>query len=130
MQQNAVLKDMYANYFRVGSVLNSGTVNNSSIKALILREFNSITCENEMKPDATLVQSGSTNTNIRVSLNRAASILNFCAQNNIAVRGHYTGLAQPDTSMVFQRQFPGQRKLGFPISYGPAFGKLHKKYVC
>lgn len=85
---NAVLKDMYANYFRVGSVLNSGTVNNSSIKALILREFNSITCENEMKPDATLVQSGSTNTNIRVSLNRAASILNFCAQNNIAVRGH------------------------------------------
>ncbi|HOM02800.1 MAG TPA: endo-1,4-beta-xylanase, partial [Acetivibrio sp.] len=76
------------NYFRVGSVLNSGTVSNSSITAMILREFNSITCENEMKPDATLVQSGSTNTNIRVSLNRAASILNFCARNNIAVRGH------------------------------------------
>jgi GH35 family endo-1,4-beta-xylanase len=85
---NRVLKDIYANYFRVGSVLNSGTVNNSSIRALILKEFNSITCENEMKPDATLVQSGSTNNNIRVSLNRAASILNFCAQNNIGVRGH------------------------------------------
>ncbi|WP_265443630.1 endo-1,4-beta-xylanase [Acetivibrio straminisolvens] len=85
---NRVLKDIYANYFRVGSVLNSGTVNNSSITAMIIREFNSITCENEMKPDATLVQSGSTNTNIRVSLNRAASILNFCARNNIAVRGH------------------------------------------
>lgn len=85
---NVGLKDMYANYFRVGSVLNSGTVNNSTITAMILKEFNSITLENEMKPDATLVQSGSTNTNIRVSLNRAASILNFCAQNNIAVRGH------------------------------------------
>ncbi|ODM25233.1 glycoside hydrolase [Clostridium sp. Bc-iso-3] len=85
---NAGLKDMYANYFRVGSVLNSGTVTNSTITAMILREFNSITHENELKPDATLVQSGSTNSNIRVSLNRAASILNFCAQNNIAVRGH------------------------------------------
>ena len=85
---NRVLKDIYANYFRVGSVLNSGTVSNSSITAMIIREFNSITCENEMKPDATLVQSGSTDSNIRVSLNRAASILNFCAKNNIAVRGH------------------------------------------
>ena len=82
------LKDIYANYFRVGSVLNSGTVNNSTITAMILKEFNSITHENELKPDATLVQSGSTNTDIKVSLNRAASILNFCAQNNIGVRGH------------------------------------------
>ena len=85
---NVGLKDMYANYFRVGSVLNSGTVTNSTITAMILKEFNSITHENELKPDATLVQSGSTNTNINVSLNRAASILNFCAQNNIGVRGH------------------------------------------
>ncbi|MDQ2087071.1 endo-1,4-beta-xylanase [Herbivorax sp. ANBcel31] len=82
------LKDIYANYFRVGSILNSGTVTNSTITAMILREFNSITHENELKPDATMVQSGSTNTNINVSLNRAASILNFCAENNIAVRGH------------------------------------------
>lgn len=82
------LKDIYANYFRVGSVLNSGTVNNSTIRAMMLKEFNSITHENELKPDATLVQSGSSNTDIKVSLNRAASILNFCAENNIAVRGH------------------------------------------
>ena len=82
------LKNIYANYFRVGSVLNSSTVNNSTIRATMLKEFNSITHENELKPDATLVQSGSTNTDIKVSLNRAASILNFCAENNIAVRGH------------------------------------------
>lgn len=85
---DAGLKDMYANYFRVGSVLNSGTVTNSTITAMILKEFNSITHENELKPDATLVQSGSTNTNINVSLNRAASVLDFCARNNIGVRGH------------------------------------------
>ena len=36
---------------------NSGTVNNSTITAMILKEFNSITHENELKPDATLVQS-------------------------------------------------------------------------
>ncbi|NLP26455.1 MAG: family 43 glycosylhydrolase [Clostridiales bacterium] len=85
---NVGLKDMYANYFRVGSVLNSGTVTNSTITAVMLKEFNSITHENELKPDATLVQAGSTNNDIKVSLNRAASILNFCAENNIGVRGH------------------------------------------
>jgi len=82
------LKDIYAGYFRIGSVLNSSTVNNSAIKALILKEFNSITTENEMKPDATLNQTGSTNEDIKVRLNNAASVLKFCSDNNIGFRGH------------------------------------------
>lgn len=60
----------------------------SSAMALVLKEFNSITCENEMKPDATLVQSQCTDDNIAISLNNCASILDFCVQNNIAVCGH------------------------------------------
>lgn len=82
------LKDIYANYFRVGTIFNGSTINNSTITAMVLKEFNSITMENEMKPNATLVQSGSTNTNVKVSLNQAAKILDFCSKNNIAVRGH------------------------------------------
>ena len=82
------LKDIYAGYFRIGSVLNSGTVNNNAIKALIIKEFNSITTENEMKPDATLNQTGSTNADIKVRLNNAASTLKFCSDNNIGFRGH------------------------------------------
>ncbi len=85
---SAGLKDIYANYFRVGSVLNGGTVKQSPITSLILREYNSVTMENEMKPDATLNKSTSSGTNIGVSLNNAASILDFCAKNGIGVRGH------------------------------------------
>jgi len=83
------LKDVYANYFRVGNILNGSTINNSGVKALILKEYNSISMENEMKPDATVRQSGSTSENILAQINTgAAAILKFCVDNNIAVRGH------------------------------------------
>ena len=82
------LKDEFADYFRVGNILNGGTVKNSAITANMIKDFNSIECENEMKPDATLVQSQCNGTNIGVSLNNAAAIMDFCVQNNIAMRGH------------------------------------------
>ncbi|MDE7094408.1 MAG: endo-1,4-beta-xylanase, partial [Oscillospiraceae bacterium] len=92
------LKDEFANYFRVGNILNGGTVKNSAITANMLKDFNSIECENELKPDATLVQSQCSGTNIAVSLNNAAAIMDFCATNNIAMRGH---------TFVWHSQTPG-----------------------
>lgn len=82
------LKDEFADYFRVGNILNGGTVKNSAITANIIKDFNSIECENELKPDATIVQSQCSGTNVAVSLNNAAAIMDFCVQNNIAMRGH------------------------------------------
>ncbi|MBE6850653.1 MAG: carbohydrate-binding protein [Ruminococcus sp.] len=82
------LKDAFANYFRVGNILNGGTVRNSSITAMIIKNYNSLECENETKPDATLVRNGSTNTDIKVTLNGAAAILDFCVKNQIPLRGH------------------------------------------
>lgn len=91
------LKDEFANYFRVGNILNGNTVNNSAITANILKDCNSIECENEMKPDATIVQSQSTDTNIAVSLSSAAKIMDFCVNNGIGMRGH---------TMVWHSQTP------------------------
>lgn len=102
---SAGLKDIYANYFRVGSVLNGGTVKQSPITSLILREYNSITMENEMKPDATMNKSKSSGTNIGVSLGNAASILDFCAQNNIGVRGHTLVWHSQTPEWVFKENF-------------------------
>jgi GH35 family endo-1,4-beta-xylanase len=86
---NPGLKDVYANHFYVGNILNGTTANNTPIRNLILREYNSITAENEHKPDATMTRTGSTNTNIRAQINTgAANIMNFCAQNGIPMRGH------------------------------------------
>jgi len=81
------LKDIYSSHFKFGNILNGSTVN--TMQQVVLREFNSITPENELKPDQTLVQSGSTNTDIKVELkNGAKAILKFCEDNNIPVRGH------------------------------------------
>ncbi|MBQ3915870.1 MAG: endo-1,4-beta-xylanase [Ruminococcus sp.] len=82
------LKDEFADYFRVGNILNGGTVNNSAITARLIKDCNAIECENETKPDATLVKNGSSNTNIKVSLNSCAAIAEFCASHGIGFRGH------------------------------------------
>ena len=83
------LKDAFANYgFRVGNILNGGTIRNSAITAMVLENYNSIECENETKPDSTLNQSKCSGTNIGVKLDGAAAIFDFCEKNNIAVRGH------------------------------------------
>ncbi|MDR2148851.1 MAG: endo-1,4-beta-xylanase, partial [Tannerella sp.] len=83
------LKDVYKDLFKMGNILNGSTVNNQQLTDLVLREFNSITPENELKPDATMVQSGSTDEDIKVQLNAGARrILQFCQDNNIPFRGH------------------------------------------
>lgn len=83
------LKDVFEGYgFRVGNIFNGGTIKNSAIQASILKDCNAIECENETKPDATIVQNGSTNTDVKVSLNSCAAIADFCAKNNLAFRGH------------------------------------------
>ncbi|SHM17520.1 endo-1,4-beta-xylanase [Ruminococcus flavefaciens] len=82
------LKDEFGAYFRVGNIFNGSTINNSGITGIILKDHNAIECENETKPDATIVQNGSTDTNVKVSLSRCASICDFAEKNNIAFRGH------------------------------------------
>lgn len=82
------LKDEFAEYFRVGNILNAGSVNNPEVIANVLQNYNSITCENETKPDFTLVREKCTEDNIAVSINNAAAIFDFCANNGIGVRGH------------------------------------------
>ena len=83
------LKDVFAGYgFRVGNIFNGGTIKNSAIQANILKDCNAIECENETKADAVLVQNGSTNTNVKISLNNCAAIADFCVKNDIAFRGH------------------------------------------
>ena len=82
------LKDEFASYFRVGNIFNRGTISNSGIQGIILKDHNAVECENETKPDATLVQNGSSDTNIKVSLSSCAAICDFCVKNNIAFRVH------------------------------------------
>ena len=76
------LKDAYKDYFKIGVAVNQRNVTNADQSALILREFNSITCENDMKPEPTEPREG------QFFWDNADRIANFCRANGIKLRGH------------------------------------------
>ena len=101
------LKDVYADYFKIGGAVTANELAPQSTKDLILKHYNSITLGNELKPENMLDQKASQayleetgdNTQPVVKLNGAARvILNFCRDNNIPVRGHV---------LVWHSQTPG-----------------------
>ena len=76
------LKDAYKDYFMIGVAVNQRNVSNAEQQALILREFNSITAENDMKPEPTEPREGQFN------WEGADRIANFCRTNGVKLRGH------------------------------------------
>ena len=87
------LKEAYRDYFKIGTAVSSAEISKSAAQELVKFHFNSITPENELKPDATLNQTQSqnvgNNVNPQVQLsNGARTILKWCSDNKIPVRGH------------------------------------------
>ena len=76
------LKDAYKDYFTIGVAVNKRNISNADQIALIKKEFNSITAENDMKPQPTEPKEGEYN------WAGADRIANFCRQNGIKLRGH------------------------------------------
>ncbi len=93
----ASLKDIYADDFKIGCAVASAEFTQGATKDLILKHYNSVTIGNELKPEAVLDQSatlaymeanGGDQTNPQISLKQAASMLKFCEENNLDLRGH------------------------------------------
>ena len=76
------LKDAYKDYFTIGVAVNQRNVTNAAQMQLIRDNFNSITAENDMKPQPTEPRRGEYN------WAGADRIANFCRQNGIRLRGH------------------------------------------
>ena len=76
------LKDAYKDYFMIGVAVNQRNVTNAQQQALVRQEFNSMTAENDMKPEPTEPQEGQFN------FENADRIANFARQNGIKLRGH------------------------------------------
>ena len=76
------LKDAYKNYFKIGVAVTERNVADSVQSALILKEFNSITAENCMKPGEIHPAPGVWN------FEKADAIANFCREHGIKMRGH------------------------------------------
>lgn len=88
----ASLSDVYSQYFKIGTAITTNNLASPSFMNLVEKHFDdSITAGNEMKPDALLDREASIEageTNPQVTLAKARSILNYCRDNNIPMRGH------------------------------------------
>ena len=108
----AGLKDVYADYFKIGTATTVKELAPESTKELVLKHFNSITPGNELKPDAILdknaclamAESGD-DENPQVSLASAKSILDFARENNIPVRGHVLVWHQQTPTWFFKENY-------------------------
>jgi len=74
------LKDKYKDYFKIGAEVNCWTI--KSHADLITTHFNSITCENEMKPICVAPEEG------KFTFERADEIYDFAVKNDLGMRGH------------------------------------------
>jgi len=79
---NVGLKDAYKDYFTIGVALNQRNISDDAQKALVKKEFNSVTAENDWKPGEIHPKEGVWN------FERADKIADFCRQNGIKMRGH------------------------------------------
>ena len=76
------LKDAYKDYFMIGVAVNQRNLTDPETVALIQKQFNSITAENDMKPALTEPQAGV------YTWEAADKIADFCRKNGIKLRGH------------------------------------------
>ena len=92
----ASLSQAYADYFKFGvaSPASVMTNKNDGFKKLILNQFNSVTPENELKPEnvldavETLGNPEKYNESPAIKFDAAKPILDFCKENGIQMRGH------------------------------------------
>jgi len=82
----------YEPYFRIGAAINSWKTDDPAYKALICRHFNSITAENEMKPESVLDREATLKAGDSVrtafDFSRVDKLLAFARDNGIGVRFH------------------------------------------
>ena len=81
-QDGQSLKETYKDYFMIGVAVNQRNISDSVQSALVTREFNSITAENDMKPAPVHPREGVW------TWERADRIADFCRRNGIKLRGH------------------------------------------
>ena len=114
IQENiSSLKDVYKKYFKVGTATTVAEISPKTTQKLILKHFNSLTPGNELKPESILDKAGTLAaaeetgdyTNPLVKIGAASPILDFCAENDIPVRGHTLVWHSQTPTWFFKEKF-------------------------
>jgi len=88
------LKELYADSFEIGCCINPAIVTTEAYSDLVIKEFSSVTMENNLKPEAILDKDASMEdltdggTHLVVNLDSAKEELDFAVENKMKVRGH------------------------------------------
>ncbi len=92
--QKPSLKEAYADYFEIGVCINPTVVSADNYSEAVLREFSSVTCENNLKPESIISYSltvenlDETQDHLVLNFDNAASELAFAEENGLKMRGH------------------------------------------
>lgn len=105
------LKDAFSSYFKIGVAVATPDITNEDNIDLIRREFNSITCENNMKPmfildwKENLEHPDVHNLEPAVTLDNCRAFLEFAKENNILMRGHTLGWHNQTPKWFFHEDY-------------------------
>ncbi len=98
------LKEAFDGYLTIGNIMSSNMYNNTKMRQILKDNFNSITAENEAKPEAVLDQAAcqelakSDETAVAISTSRFEKIYDWAEAHHIPVRHH---------TFVWHQQTPG-----------------------
>jgi len=88
------LKEVYADSFKIGCCINPAIISSDEYSELLIKEFNSVTMENDLKPESILDKAASMEdlsdggTHLVVNMDVAKDELDFAVNNGMMVRGH------------------------------------------
>ncbi|MBO4461001.1 MAG: endo-1,4-beta-xylanase [Clostridiales bacterium] len=90
------LAEVYKDYFKMGVAVPATVMTNTNdqFRKLVTTEFNSVTCENELKPEnvldtaTTLADPAKYNECPAIHFDAAKPTLDFCKENGLQMRGH------------------------------------------
>lgn len=100
--QEKGLKDAYKDYFAVGVAVNMGNLRNQKHVDIVKANYNSVTAENDFKPQSVQPNEGQWN------FANADAIANFCRENGIKLRGHCLAWHSQVGRWMFQAPDGGQ----------------------
>ncbi len=80
--KNGGLKDAYKDYFDIGVAVNMRNITRPEQIVLVKKDYNSITAENDMKPQSIQPEKG------KFNWTNADKIADFCRKNGLKLRGH------------------------------------------
>lgn len=108
------LKDLFAQHgMKVGTCLSPQMIRDPSVSKLILSQFNSVTMENDMKPEAILNKSKSVQEGTLVVKfgDNLIKMLDWAKENGLSLRGHTIVWHSQTPDWIFYEDFDTSKEL-------------------